>query len=200
MRVTETGPNKAAQGKWGVEDLRERPAPMASAAGQIEWIRLEAGNASLGTSLTAIALSQAGGANYDAATFSVNGSGNLEILRGGVYVVEVHSYGWVLAPNVDSVLFQRLVRQSGPTPESSGANNFATLLAYSGTLLRANRLSQDFTTTPLSEMETTLAYADSATASELQLEAYVEENETGVAHTEPEFVMFVTRLGDAYVA
>ena len=28
MRVTETGPNKAAQGKWGVEDLRERPAPV----------------------------------------------------------------------------------------------------------------------------------------------------------------------------
>lgn len=26
-RVTETGPNKGAQGKWGVEDLRERPAP-----------------------------------------------------------------------------------------------------------------------------------------------------------------------------
>ena len=39
-RVTETGPDKAAQGKWGVEDLRERPAPnVEAAAGAIPFFR-----------------------------------------------------------------------------------------------------------------------------------------------------------------
>ena len=37
-RVTETGPDKAAQGKWGVEDLRERPASKGSIVYHIKVI------------------------------------------------------------------------------------------------------------------------------------------------------------------
>lgn len=103
-RVTEMGPDKVAQGVWGVQDLRERPAPMQT-GGKISLAQLAVDNFALGTGGSAINFATINDAFDASDRFDLTGGGDLEINGAGIYALHFNWFGLATTTGKNCQLF-----------------------------------------------------------------------------------------------
>ena len=205
-RVTETGPDKAAQGKWGVEDLRERPAPTIPPAGAVEWVLATSGT-DLGATYTVLDfVLEDFDYDGDTPTFDLNANNNVEIFKDGVYVMYLWETGISKAVNVSTISFIQARRVSGETPKVLGYSPFSTgleILVPRRIDSSTDAIDASFSPTspdwvlPMSFGNGTFG-AGTAGPCEIEIQCYHEEDGVGVATTFPTMRMWITRLGASY--
>jgi hypothetical protein len=167
----------------------------------MEWASFNSGT-DLGTTYTALDISLLDG-EYDVApTFDVNGNGNLEIFKHGLFVIAIEATT-VVQTGVDTVHLLRVKKISGEQPKGFGPDTWSTG-HFTQSIVRLNELAQDVVHGPRPDYLDFMYFSSdtfgpgTAGPCELEISAYYEENEVGVAHASAVHYGFVVRVGDPF--
>lgn len=179
----------------------------------LEWTRVRHnGLMSLGTTFTKVTLDTISGTGFNGSstppTFAVNGDDNIEIGIQGLYSIEIRCSNFSLSPGVDTVLWLQMNQVNfvgGNSVVTWAPGSIITNPWESVQALRMNHAHTDVDddsdvgwSLPVQfSLHFAIVSTNPQTAVELELEALVEEDEVGVAHTAL-FDIFLSRHGRAY--
>lgn len=195
-----TGMKRLADESAKVTSLAHRPAPVIEAGGAIQYADLEVFNFALGTAMTQVDFTDVGGQN-DGVLYTLSAANNLKIASAGFYAVHVLFGGFTLGANVDTVLIAQLNVIAGSVGFWSSEYPGNANEAFTTNLLRVNRNGgspHDVVADGQALFEAYASWISTNTFPvEIELQAYVEENNAGVAHS-PDIRLTCVRVGDTF--